>query len=310
MSPDVPASVRARLLNQARAGGEAFERTLVRFAAERWLYRLGESAARDRCVLKGAALLTVWVPNPHRMTRDVDLLAYGHSDETAIRALMQQVCAVACPEDGVVFDLSELTLAPIRAQEEYAGLRALFWARLGQAKMRMQVDVGFGDALPGRSENVVFPTMLSHLPPARVRAYPREQSLAEKFEAMVKLERRNSRMKDFHDVWSLSMTFPFEGASLSAAIAACFARRATPWTPERPGALTPAFYEDPELQGRWQGYLRGGSVRTAPPGGFADVGRQVTGFLGPVRDSIVGGAPFTAEWPPGGPWLFHAQERQ
>src|SRR5450756_1307487 len=144
MSPDVAASVRARLLAQARISGEEFERTLVRFAAERWLYRLGVSAARNRCVLKGASLLTVWLPDPHRATRDVDLLAVGNSDDASIRALITDVCTVPCLEDGVLFDTSELSLEPIRAEEEYPGVRTLFWARLGAARIRMQVDIGYG----------------------------------------------------------------------------------------------------------------------------------------------------------------------
>jgi hypothetical protein len=59
VTPDLTASIRARLLRVGQQTGEEFERTLVRFAAERWLYRLGQSPARERCVLKGAGLLAV-----------------------------------------------------------------------------------------------------------------------------------------------------------------------------------------------------------------------------------------------------------
>lgn len=69
MSPDVSASVKARLLRQAKESGEEFERTLVRFAAERLLFRLGASTARERCILKGASLLAVWLPDPYRARR-------------------------------------------------------------------------------------------------------------------------------------------------------------------------------------------------------------------------------------------------
>src|SRR5690606_17864606 len=92
MSGDTAASVRARLLNHARDRGEEFERTLARFAAERFLYRLGASAARDRCLLKGASLLAVWLPDPYRATRDVDVLASGAVDDDAIRWLIAEVC--------------------------------------------------------------------------------------------------------------------------------------------------------------------------------------------------------------------------
>lgn len=86
MSPDVAASVKARLLARARAEGEEFERTLVRYAAERLLYRLGASNVRERCLLKGASLLSAWISDPYRATRDIDLLAFGPSDQEAILA--------------------------------------------------------------------------------------------------------------------------------------------------------------------------------------------------------------------------------
>jgi hypothetical protein len=310
MSPDVAGSVRARLLAQAQASGEEFERTLVRFAAERWLYRLGASAARNRCVLKGASLLTVWLSDPHRATRDVDLLAVGNTDDAAIRALITDVCAVPCPEDGVVFDLAALSLEPIRAEEEYFGLRALFWARLGAARIRMQVDIGFGDAMTSGPEEIEYPAMLNHLPAARIRAYPREASVAEKFEAMVKLERRNSRMKDYHDIYALSVAFPFDGAVLRTAVAACFDRRGTPWTEERPGTLTPAFYQDEQLQKRWQAYLQFSSILVPPPSRFEEVGEQIIRFLGPVRDSIVAGDSFEHAWTLEGRWLTSSAGRE
>jgi hypothetical protein len=309
MSPDIPASVRARLLNQARAGGEEFERTLTRFAAERWLYRLGVSAARSRWVLKGASLLTVWLPDPHRTTRDVDVLATGDTRDAAIRELLSDVCAVQCPEDGVTFDLSDLVIDPIRVEEEYAGVRSLFWAHLGTARIRMQVDIGIGDALTSDVDEIEYPAMLSHLPRANIRAYPRETSVAEKFEAMVKLGRRNSRMKDFHDVYALSAAFAFDGEALRNAVKGCFDRRGTQWTSERPDALVTAFYQDDALQKRWQAYLRSGNILVTPPTRFDEVGEQIIRFLGPVRDNIIAGEAFTETWTPERVWATKTTTR-
>jgi hypothetical protein len=302
MSPDVAASVRARLLNQAKQRGEEFERTLARFAGERLLFRLGACAARDRCILKGASLLAVWMPDPYRATRDVDVLASGPTDDDAIRSLIAEICTVACPEDGLRFDLSELVVEAIRAEEEYSGKRARFRAFLGQARIAVQLDLGVGDAVAVEPEEITYPTMLSTLPAPRLRAYPRDQTVAEKFEAMVKLDTQNSRMKDFHDLWALAGAFDFEGAVLQRAVAACFDRRRTPWTDETPRALTPAFYQMPELTARWRNYLAAGAVLIPPPAQFADIGERVTGFLGPVRDSIVADEPHALTWPAGGPW--------
>lgn len=302
MISDVAASVRARLLNLAKSSGEEFERTLMRFAAERLLYRLGASAARDRCILKGASLLSVWLADPYRATRDVDVLASGPVDDEAIRSLVTEICGIACAEDGLRFDLSELTVEVIRADEEYAGKRARFRAFLGKARIAVHLDVGVGDAVAVAPEEVVYPTMLPTLPAPRLRAYPREVSVAEKFEAMVKLDTRNSRMKDFHDAWALAGAFAFDGATLRRAVTTCFERRGTIWTTGTPRPLTSAFYRMPELDTRWRNYLAAGAVLIPPPAQFETIGERIIQFLGPVRESILADRPFASAWQPGGPW--------
>jgi hypothetical protein len=156
VSPDVAASVRARLLNQAKRSGEEFERTLARFGAERLLYRLGACPARDRCLLKGASLLAVWLPDPYRATRDVDVLASGATDDEAIQLLVAEICDVPCPEDGLRFDLSELTIETIRPEDEYSGKRARFRAFLGNARIAVQLDIGIGDAVVIPPEEIAY----------------------------------------------------------------------------------------------------------------------------------------------------------
>jgi hypothetical protein len=303
VTPDVAASVRARLLGQAKRAQAEFELFLVRFACERFLYRLGASALRERCVLKGAGLLMLWMPDPYRATRDVDLLASGSNDEASVRKLVTSICTVPCPDDGLMFDLDSLDISPIRADEEYQGQRVVLQVLLGTARIRLQVDIGFGDAVTPDPEEAEYPTLLPNLPAPRLRAYRRETTIAEKFEAAVTLGRRNSRMKDFHDLWALSSAFVFEGRVLRQAVAATFERRRTVWEAEPPDVLMELFYEDPELQARWHSYLRAAAFRDAPPASFVAVGERVRAFLGPVRDSIVKERALTTQWQAGGPWL-------
>jgi len=302
MSPDVSASVRARLLSKAKARREEFERTLTRFAAERWLYRLGVSPARERCTLKGASLVAAWIPEPYRVTRDIDMLAHGPADEPAIRGLVETVCAVPCPEDGLTFDLSKLTLEPIRAEDEYVGTRARFVALLSNARIRVQLDFGVGDALTATPGEIDLPTLLDTLPRPRVRAYPPEASVAEKFQAMVSLGTDNSRMKDFHDMWALSSALPFDGASLGRAIEACFTRRGTPLATAGTHCLTPGFYDTPKLTERWKSYVTSSSVLVPPPSRFEAVGDRIANFIGPIWRLLADGGTPTGTWPPGGPW--------
>jgi hypothetical protein len=309
MSPDVAASIKARLLNEARKRGEVFELLLVRYACERFLYRLGASDLRDRCTLKGAGLLSIWMADPYRATRDVDLLASGDSREPAVRTMMATICRVPCTEDGVVFDLDGLSVTPIRDEQRYAGQRAVVLAYLGKTRIRLQVDFGYGDVLSVSPDEAEIPALIDRIPPPRVRAYPRVATVAEKFEAMVQLGRRNSRMKDFHDVWALSEAFSFDGRSLHEAISRCFARRGTAWTVELPAALTPGLYADADIAIRWDAHLRKGQFRAPPPTRFEVIGERILHFLGPVRDSIVGAEAFTQTWPPGGPWTSTPEPR-
>jgi hypothetical protein len=302
MSPDIAASVRTRLVAEAKKRGEDLERTLMRFAAERLLFRLGSSEARHRCLLKGASLLAVWLEDPYRATRDVDILATGQMDDPAVHSLIAGICAVPCPEDGLRFDLSDMVIETIRPGEENAGRRARFRVFLGKARVVLQLDIGVGDAVAIEPQEVTYPTILSSLPAPQIRAYPLVVTVAEKFEAMVKLDIRNSRMKDFHDLWALSGEFEFDGVTLQRAVAACFERRATPWTEEAPRVLTPAFFQIPEIAKRWRDYLAAGAVRVPPPAQFEVIGERIGCFLGPVREAILAGDTFRKNWPSGGPW--------
>lgn len=302
MKPNVAASVRDRLLSQAKEKGEEFERTLTQFVVERLLFRLGASSAGNRCLLKGARLLAVWFADPYRATRDVDILASGRADDRTIRSLVAEICAAPCPEDGLRFDLSELTIETIRPEEEYFGKRARFRAFLGNARIRVQLDIGVSDACVMEPEKVEYPTLLPALPAPRLLAYPRELTIAEKFETMVKLDTRNSRMKDFHDVWALASTFGFTGVSLQRAVAACFDRRGTRLIGETPRVITPGFYQGEEMATRWRRYLAAGAVLVPPPAQFGVIGERIVAFLGPVRQSVVEKLEFDRRWDPLGQW--------
>ena len=302
MSTNIAESVKARLLNRGSEGGTEFELLLVRYACERFLYRLGASAVGDRCILKGATLLALWMKEPYRATRDIDLLAFGASDEQTVRGIVTTICSVPCEEDGITFDLGTLRISPIREHQRYQGQRAKLRARLGTAQIAVQIDFGFGNAVTSVVDEESLPTLISGVPAPSLRTYPRVATIAEKFETMVQLGTANSRMKDFYDVWALSETFQFGGAELQEAVEGCFERRGTMWTPAVPDALTSAFYSSPELQVRWQSYEQDGQLLNPPPSAFEEIGNRVQLFLGPIRESIMAEAPFQMHWPAGGPW--------
>lgn len=191
---------------------------------------------------------------------------------------------------------------PIQADKDHVGKRARLVAHLGKARIAVQIDIGTGDAVGAQHEEIEIPLLLDGLPAPQLKAYPRQASVAEKFEAMVNLDIRNSRMKDFHDVWALSRSFSFDGPSLRRAVTSCFDRRKTPLITEMPRALTPAFYERSEIAQRWRAYRTAGAVLVAPPESFAEIGVGIIRFLGPLRDAITREDAVARSWPIGGPW--------
>ena len=170
-------SVRQRLLNLARRKGEDFQVTLNNYFLERFLYRLSRSAVHNRFVLKGALLLRLWAEHPYRATLDLDLLRRGGADRDAVTEDIRAICATTVEPDGVEFDARDLTLEPIREDQEYAGLRSGFTAKLGNARMRLQVDIGVGDAVWPAPREQAYPAMLE-FPAPRVLTYSREAVVA------------------------------------------------------------------------------------------------------------------------------------
>jgi predicted nucleotidyltransferase component of viral defense system len=154
---DVGASVRARLQRLARERREDVQLILARYANERLLFRLATSAYAERFVLKGATLFTLWTGTPHRVTRDIDLLGFGAPDEAALRQVLSEVLSLDVPDDGVRFDVASLVVGRIREEQQYGGLRAEFIARIATARVRLQVDVGFGDAITPEASVVELP---------------------------------------------------------------------------------------------------------------------------------------------------------
>jgi hypothetical protein len=292
--------VHRRLLNHSRQAGEDFQFLLQRYAAERLLYRLGESAHRNRFVLKGAMLFALWGGSVYRPTRDLDFTGYGDSDAAAVVATFKQVCAVPAPDDGLVFDPTKITTEPIRDQAEYDGLRVRLRAMLGSARIEMRVDIGFGDAIEPAATDVRYPTLLD-APAPNIRAYPQEAMIAEKLHTLVVLGERTSRMNDLYDLYTLAAQFPFDGGKLTRAIDATFERRRTKFDPALPTGLTPRFFADEARAVQWRGYLDRNNLPGAPRD-FTQTGERIQAFLGPVWNALVAGDKFASSWQPGGPW--------
>jgi predicted nucleotidyltransferase component of viral defense system len=298
---NVAASVRARLLKVSKERREDFTLTLMNYAAERFLYRLAQSEYRDRFVLKGAMLFAVRVGEHYRPTRDLDLLGLGEASEVAVATAVRDIATTKVDDDGLVFDVDGLEVQAIREDNVYGGIRAVMRARLAEARIHVQIDVGFGDAITPAATDLDFPTLLADMPSPNVLAYPTETIVAEKVEAMVHLGLSNSRMKDFTDLAIAARRTGFEGSTLAAAIRATFRRRGTQLPESEIVALSERFVQDARSQANWKAYVKREGLR-----GFeslAQVIEELRAFLSRPIEHAGTGETFEARWTPGGPWI-------
>ncbi len=297
---NLAASVRQRLTNLAHRQHEDFQLVLTRYALERLLYRLSQSAHRDVFVLKGAMLFQLWADQPHRPTRDLDLLGRGDDSIARFEKIFQEICDLPVEDDGLVFLARSVQGERIKEDQEYEGLRLRMSCRLENARIPIQIDVGFGDVVVPAADEVTYPVLLDFPAPV-LPAYSRESVVAEKFHAMVTLGIANSRMKDFYDLWILARQFDFQGPLLCEAICATFQRRRTAVPSAAPLALSPDFSRDPRKLLQWRAFLGKGKLDTESTG-LNEVVDTLRRFLLPVIVAITAKQPLDMSWPATGPW--------
>ena len=231
------------------------------------------------------------VNTPHRPSHDIDLLGYGSNDEKDIQDIVSNICRIEF-EDGLIFDSESIRTVEIKEGEEYQGVRVLFDVFLGKARISVQIDVGFGDAVTPNPITVDFPTLLD-FPAPKLNVYPKETVTAEKFEAMVKLGMTNSRMKDFWDLYKLITEFEFNSLILTEALVATFDRRKTDFPTELPIALTADFADDPRKLTQWNAFIQKNGLESLK---LEKLIEKLTEFFEPIIDSADSKKKLDARW--------------
>ncbi len=307
---NVAASVRQRLANQGKERGIEFQRILVLYALERLLYRISVSSYSGEFILKGAMLLSLWFEKPYRRTRDMDLLGQDEPSLERFATVFQELCALEVEEDGLRFAPEMVIAKRIREESDFGGVRVLLTAFLENARIPLQVDIGFGDATVPEPQETDFPILLTGFPAPHLRVYQKETTIAEKLRALVVLERTNSRMKDFFDLYILSREFAFTGERLTAAIRDTFARQGTTVPAEIPDGLTQDFASDMGKQSQWKAFLKQNVQPPLDTLPLSDVIAGAATFLIPPLRAAQSGELLLSEWSPGGPWSEPTEERR
>ena len=297
------ASVHERLNARAREERVDANNLRLRYANERFLYRLGRSQYSESFVLKGAALFAIWTGIVHRPTRDMDLLGFGDPSEEALTDIFRQICAMGeaddIEDDGLIFPPETVIAHTVRDEKIYEGIKLQLQANLGHITIHMNVDVGFGDAITPSADETELPTILQFAAP-RLRTYPRETVIAEKCENMLNRGIENSRLKDYFDIWYLAEHFDFDGQTLARAIAATCKRRQTSLPDHIPEALL-EFCEDASKQAQWQAFLRRDRIASGIT--LPEVGKRLRIFLLPPFEAARDGQALNLNWKPKQGWL-------
>lgn len=291
---NLAASVKARLKNLARERGEELQAILSLYARERLLYRLSVSEHRELCILKGAFLFVSWLGQPHRPTRDLDLLGKGDPQISIWEDIFREICKTKVEPDGLEFLAESVRGEPIKEDQEYSGIRIRLDALSNSARIRLQIDVGFGDAVVPAPTKLTIPSLLD-FPSPQLKSYPREVVVAEKFQAMVMLGMTNTRMKDFYDIWSLSRNFTFDGGRICRALKVTFKRRKTALPDVPPLALTEEFSADSIKATQWLAFLKKGKLEAKTPA-LTEVVNGIEPFLMPPSIASATNKTFNMVW--------------
>ncbi|MCW8385496.1 nucleotidyl transferase AbiEii/AbiGii toxin family protein [Legionella pneumophila serogroup 1] len=263
MTKNIGESVRSRLKNIAVEEGSDFNAVLTRYGLERLLYRIGESAYSNQFLLKGALLFNLWYDMPHRPTKDIDLLGFGDNDLDYIKQTFREICSIRS-DDGMNFLSESVNASTIKKDGGYTGARVELFGELAKAKIKIQIDIGYGDAVTPGPIDANYPVLISDLPAPKIRTYPVYTVIAEKLHAIALLGMANSRLKDYLDLYVLLSNEQLDNKVLAQAIHATFTRRDMVVPEILPIGLTDEFANDPSRELMWKAFLRKNELEQKP----------------------------------------------
>ena len=292
MSENVVASVRAKLKNVADKEQKPFDFVLMLYYIERLLYRLSISRYSDQFVLKGGLLLYTIMNEQARATKDIDFLARQiASNLDEIKNIFAEIATISV-DDAVTYDTESITSERIKEDADYDGVRIKLTAHLGNARKVLQLDIGFGDVIVPKPQVMEYPTLLDMDKPI-IQAYSKESVISEKFEAMLYLAEANSRMKDFYDIYSLCISYDFDGRVLHEAITQTLQHRGTPLS-KNPVVFSYEFAQNKDKRIQWNAFRR----RTGVADGieFDEILQVIWTFLKPIFEAVVEEQEFFWQW--------------
>jgi len=271
-------SVKARLKNIADEKKVIFDFLCLLYFQERLLYRLSKSKYRDNFILKGGIMLHFLRATEFRPTKDIDFLGMGiNNDFVNLKAIFRDICNIEC-DDGLIFDPESIETSIIKEGADYEGTRLKLLGRLGSIRIKMTVDIGFGDTILSGPVKNEFHGILD-MENAILNTYPFETVIAEKFEAIVQLNFLTSRLKDFYDIYFISSNLNFEMKKLCESIAATFKKRSTKINLIEV-VFSNEFKSDESKEIQWRAFVKRDRLNIKLS--FSEIMHEIEKFLRPV----------------------------
>lgn len=253
---DYGKSVKAKLLNLSKEEKIPYQLLLVRYVQERLLYRLAQSKYKNRFYLKGGALLYAHEQFKARPTLDIDFLGKNiNNNKQIVKEAFSEICGILCEKDGIHFQVDTIETEEINENRIYKGIRLHVTAQLDTVCQKIAMDIGFGDIITPNPQELEYPLLLKDLPPVNIMAYSLETVVAEKFQAMIELSEKNSRMKDFYDLYSLLNSTAMNSNSLEKAIHATLKNRKTVYEENHP-LFSDDFPQKSQFKMLWKGFMK------------------------------------------------------
>lgn len=289
-------SLMAKIRNTSKTMNIPMETAMRRYAYDRLLQLISGSSEKDTLCLKGGILLSaLFKGDMARPTEDLDFNGMKPGlDISDFERSLKAICSLHNGEDGLSFDVENIRV--LRDRDGIVpGGKLMMPAQIGKSKIRMLIDIGYGNTITPRTYQMEIPTLIPNLvSPPIMTVYPAETTIAEKLHAMVRHGIFNSRVKDYFDVMRLSDHFTFDGDEVAEAISNTFKQHGDE-IPEELEALSKAFSSTPLNTKQWKDFTAlAGHYRDLS---FPDAVEKVSEFLDPIVIAARGG-PSAGLWEP------------
>jgi hypothetical protein len=281
---DYSQSILDRLKAIFKETKEPYDRLLLQYGMERFLYRLSSSKLKSQFILKGGILFFVWTEKKFRPTKDLDFCYSGNFEKDSLFLDIKKICQIELPEDGLQFN--NFKMNAIKEDHEYDGIRITFDGWLKKVRIPMQLDISTGDKITPDATELLFPGILG-MNETYIKSYPKETVFSEKAEAMVQLDTATSRMKDIYDLYIIIRMFTetLDKEILKAAITTTFTHRQTK-IPKAPAKVfSDHFYNDFNKQKQWKAFIK---KSTEPTLQLEEAIKVIADFINPLFDEIHG----------------------